>query len=277
MNIYNSLDQSYRSPRRAQAQRVLALTQPILQSGQILPAEARNAPETLISAPKARQSNNIRIIQDYSQPAAMACDGLVGVLIFGSSSKPGGGWLNGAKAQEEDISLTSTWGAQASLAPAGFYGDRKGLGGLGPDKTLLAKGYWLLNEHGQSLPAPRAAVFASVAAPNMANHQVAALPQSQRIDHLARRLVAAFTGWQEAGVDQVVLGAIGCGVFQWPPGDSALALRLALQHQRATGTSLPAIVLALPDPAMIPFFAQELGISQASTLTASSTRPNGCR
>ena len=155
MNIYNSLDQSYRSPRRAQAQRVLALTQPMLQSGQILPAEARNAPETLISAPKARQSNNIRIIQDYSQPPAMACDGLVGVLIFGSSSKPGGGWLNGAKAQEEDISLTSTWGAQASLAPAGFYDDRKGLGGLGPDKALLAKGYSRRHPPLRSLPKER--------------------------------------------------------------------------------------------------------------------------
>jgi uncharacterized protein (TIGR02452 family) len=190
---------------------------------------------------------NVQIVDSDSHSAAYHLEGLAGVLIFGSSTKPGGGWLNGAKAQEEDISLASTWGEQARRAPAGFYGSREGLGGVGPDKALIAEGLWLRTPAGGVPEAPRRVIFAGVAAPNLTNPDTAGLPAGERCDRLARRLAAALAGWADAGVQTVVMGAIGCGVFQWEGADSARALRLALNHHRTVAGSLPHVVLAMPD------------------------------
>lgn len=255
MDLHHQLDQSYRIPRRAQAQRTQLRTQALLRFGHLEPAQLLAAPTTLMGED---QPVSARIMSSYSQEAALAQSGTVGVLIFGSATKPGGGWLNGAKAQEEDISLASTWGTQAALAPEGFYGRYKGLGGLGPDQALLAPGFWLADPYGIELPAPLPVVFAGVAAPNLENLEIAALPLSELIDHLARRLAAALIGWRQAGVHTVVMGAIGCGVFQWKPEDSARALRKAVNHVRSTGNALPEIVLALPDPRFESNFADVL-------------------
>ena len=49
-------------------------------------------------------------------------EGRVGVLVFCSATRPGGGWLTGATAQEESISRASTWAL--SCAHPEFHTDR---------------------------------------------------------------------------------------------------------------------------------------------------------
>lgn len=255
-SLHFQRDQSYRIPRREQAQRVSGLAQELRAQGKIAPPQLLDAPLALFG--NAHPVNIGSLFPGYSQPAALSLEGTVGVLIFGSSTKPGGGWRNGAKAQEEDISLHSTWGVQAEAAPAGFYTASRDLGGIGPDKVLLAHGYWLLDVHGNKLATPRPVVFADVAAPNRGHPKASSIAPQQHIDHLARRLAGALIGWQHAGVSDVVMGAIGCGVFKWPVAESATALRMAFNHVRALGNPMPQLHLALPDESMRGIFTHTL-------------------
>ena len=246
---------SVRGPRRIQAARVQSLTQALLARGEISPAQLLSIPETLLGG---NDPVRVPIHAGTSQIVADRQSGLTGVLIFGSANRPGGGWLNGAKAQEEDISLASTWATQAKQA-AGFYTQENGLGGLGPDRVLVARGYWLVDPNGQVLEPPQPVVFGGVAAPNLANPGIARLPRAQCINHLARRLAGVLLGWEHQGVGIGVLGAIGCGVFQWPGEDSARALRLALNHYRSEGKGTVQVVLAMPDARLAETFNQTLG------------------
>lgn len=207
----------------------------------------------------------VEIERGYSQDVAMTQVGLTGVLVFGSANRPGGGWLNGAKAQEEDISLASSWAEQAALAPEGFYAHKPGLGGMGPDKVLIARGAWLTDTNGVDLRAPRAVVFGGVAAPNLANPQTARQPHNDLVDRLARRLASVLLEWEKRGVQRAVMGAIGCGVFKWKGVDSARSLRLAMNHYQAVGQNKLSVVLAIPDP--------DLAVAFQSTLKASGPRP----
>lgn len=192
----------------------------------------------------------------------MAQPGLAGTLIFGSANRPGGGWLNGAKAQEEDVSLASTWAEQATLAPEGFYAHKRGLGGMGPDKVLMARGAWLIDTQGVDLRTPRTTVFAGVAAPNLANPETAKHPRGELVDRLARRLATVLVEWEKRGVQHAVMGAIGCGVFQWQAQDSAQALRMAINHYRTVGHNKLSVVLAMPDKALAQIFEQTLTASK---------------
>lgn len=246
---------SIRAPRREQALRTQATTEALLARGEIAPAELLSVPEQLTGSDGAIK---VAIHAGTSHAAALEQPGRVGVLIFGSANRPGGGWLNGAKAQEEDISLASTWATQAARAPAGFYAHESGLGGLGPDRILVADGRWLDDLHGQPLIDPQGVVFGGIAAPNLANPAIARLPRTQCVDHLARRLAGLLLAWEARRVSCAVLGAIGCGVFQWPGEDSAQALRLALNHYKASGNGSMQTVLAMPDPGLAKIFQETL-------------------
>lgn len=255
MDLHHQPDQSYRIPRRLRAERTRQRTQSLIEEGAILPAALLSIPEALLDGPAALR---VSITTNTSQGAAMMGQGKMGVLIFGSANRPGGGWLNGAKAQEEDVSLASTWGTQAALAPPGFYAHEPGLGGLGPDKLLIAEGLWLVDENGSDLPVPRDVVFGGIAAPNRANPQTARMPSRILVDHLARRLAGVLLAWEDRGVERAVMGAIGCGVFQWPVEESADALTKAIAHYKRVCNGDMAIVLALPDERHAPIFQKAL-------------------
>lgn len=256
MDRHHAADQSYRIPRRARADRTSERALALMAFGRIKPPTLVRAPSVLLGQDAPIEAP--LLVRGCSQTAAMAGEGLVSVLVFGSSTKPGGGWRNGACAQEEDLSLASTWGVQAEAAPEGFYKDRKGLGGLGPDAVLVAHGGWLADPHGVPLFPFRPVLFTGVAAPNLGHPATGGLSKAVLIDHLARRLAGALLATAQAGATQAVMGAIGCGVFQWRPEDSAIALRRAVNHVHACTEGAPQIVLALPDPKMEAAFLQAL-------------------
>ena len=178
-------------------------------------------------------------------------DGSIGALIFGSATRPGGGWRNGAVAQEEDVSLSSTWGIQAEEAPPGFYKDKKG---WGSDKCLAARGAFLFDEFGYEKLSPLPCLFISIAAPNKKVPEISKEPKEKLISVLASRLETALNHWQKENIDTVVLGAIGCGVFEWDPVDSAEAFLRALRKTSFDKN----IVFALPDPKFLDVFQKHL-------------------
>lgn len=240
---------SDRKSRQARAERTLSLTREFLRRGEIGPAGCTPVIEML---KLSHQGAGFELSQEpgFAQKVGLGLPDDTGVLIFGSSTKPGGGWLNGAKAQEEDISLASTWGEQARLGGEGFYQARGGLGGAGPDRILHAGGLWLFDEHGVPLIKPKPVRFVSIAAPNLGNPETAALGTTVQVKMLARRLATALEHWHSSGTPHVLLGPIGCGVFKWNPEHSAAALGMALSnHKRAYGTVMP-ITLSMPDSVM---------------------------
>lgn len=268
-SLHHQRDQSYRIPRRKQAGKVQAISARLMEEGRI---QAGTVHPAISKLTPNRAPCKVKIVSDFSQGAAMAATGRTGVLIFGSAKKPGGGWLNGAKAQEEDISLASTWGTQAA-ATRGFYDARENTDGMGPDRVIIASGLWLTNPHGAWLDRPQMVVFADIAAPNRANPAMKKVSRELQIDHLARRLATALEQWSASGVDTAVMGAIGCGVFQWTPEDSALALRMAIGHYYAKGLPPLEIILAMPDPSFAAVFSRVLTQPGIGNPSAKGKRP----
>lgn len=241
--------------RRNRAKRVKALALSMMDNHTIQAAKLLGVPQKL----NVQQSlPSIGFIPNFSQEAAWGLTGRVGVLIFCSYRKPGGGWENGAKAQEEDVSLASTWAVQAAAASPGFYESNDG---MGADQVLLAEGYWLYDLKGQPLHQPLPVVFGGVAAPNRQVENVRQQSSQELIDVLARRLTGMFDAWQDANVQTIVSGAIGCGVFEWKGEDSALALQKALQATRWKGR----FILAMPDERLEQAFKLVLQPAQMSS------------
>lgn len=254
--------------RKNRAARTLAETQQLLRKQEI--EMARVVDVILTLNPHSTSLHVPPMVDGFTQTVGQTLPDHSGVLIFGSAVKPGGGWLNGAKAQEEDVSLASTWGEQARLGGATFYTESGKLGGAGPDKILVAQGAWLYNAHGVPLDTPKPATFISIAAPNLRNPQTAQLPAEQRVDLLARRIATALEQWHILGTPHVLLGAIGCGVFAWEGQDSAKALGLALAHHIHTHGRLMPITLAMPDAQLTQIFSQVLAAPDRWKLPPSS-------
>jgi len=186
-----------------------------------------------------------RIVLENRDAISMALDHpgtSVCVLVFCSNSRPGGGWLNGAQAQEEDIALCSTWALQADRA-RDFYLADKDLRKWGSDGVLWASPVRILCDSALVwLGGERPVSMAGVTAPNMRG-----LEESRRGDaerRLAERLAAALACAERAGIEVFVGGAIGCGVFGHDPSHVA-AMWKALAE---TGPYSGDLVLALPGP-----------------------------
>lgn len=245
-----------RKNRQNRAHKTLARSKLFLETESLSPAVVLDIPDKLKVSRK--QGFELPTVEQGTQQAGMDMPDPSGVLIFGSSTKPGGGWLNGARAQEEDVSLCSSWGEQARLGGQGFYIPRGGLGGMGPDKILYARGMWLFDEYGWELAEPKQVDFISIAAPNLGNSHTAKTSREQLIDTLARRLAGALETWEKCGTKHVLLGAIGCGVFKWDGADSAAALGRAIDHHYLVFGKGLDIRLAMPDPALAKVFKQVL-------------------
>lgn len=205
----------------------------------------------VISSSKS-QKPTLSFVLGSTQKVSQSLQGhTTGVLIFGSATRPGGGWRAGAKAQEEDVSLSSSWGVQAEQAPEGFYKEEKG---WGADAILNAKGLWLFDEYGYELEKPKACSFVSIACPNRLVPFVGKTPYSELVDKLTPRIVTALNTWEDQKLDHVVLGALGCGVFKWDPIYSAQAFKKAIPLSKYTGH----IHFAFIDPTIKEVFEQEL-------------------
>ena len=120
----------------------------------------------------------------------------VGILVFCSAKRAGGGWLSGAFAQEEAIAMSSTWGLDC-FCPCFhqarhldyFYGDAV----VGLDGFLLAR------EPGLWLPQPEAVFFVGFAAPNMkALREAGEDPTSPENKRKAQRAFNAREPWRRS-------------------------------------------------------------------------------
>ncbi|WP_433790475.1 TIGR02452 family protein [Actinoplanes sp. CA-252034] len=166
---------------------------------------------------------------DAARRVATERDG-VACLNFASARNPGGGFLNGAQAQEESIARASA--IYPSLRAAGdFYAfHRADRGLLYTDRVIWSPGVPVFrDDRGRFLARPYHVSFLTAAAPNramIARDQPGLLPEvpgalARRADRVLR--VAAAHGCRE-----LVLGAWGCGVFGNDPAQVAAVFAAAL-------------------------------------------------
>ncbi|MGW5852347.1 TIGR02452 family protein [Streptomyces sp. NPDC055254] len=161
----------------------------------------------------------------------------VAVLNFASARNPGGGYVRGAKAQEEALCRASALYETLLEAPEYYEVHRAEASTFYTDRVIHSPGVPVFrDDRGELLEMPFLAGFLTSPAPNAGTirrqepERVAEIPAA-----LARRAervleVAALHGYRS-----LVLGAWGCGVFRNDPAQVAEAFR-GLLAGRFTGT-----------------------------------------
>ncbi|MET9441226.1 TIGR02452 family protein [Streptomyces sp. NPDC006610] len=149
------------------------------------------------------------------------------VLNFASARNPGGGFLNGAQAQEEALCRASALYACLLRAPEFYAHHRAHRDPLYSDRVIHSPGVPVFrDDRGRLLEEPFTAAFLTAAAPNAgvvrrtAPQRAAELPRV-----LAVRAERVLETAAHHGHRRLVLGAWGCGVFQNDPAQVAGAFR----------------------------------------------------
>jgi uncharacterized protein (TIGR02452 family) len=153
-------------------------------------------------------------------------------LVFASARNPGGGFLSGARAQEEDIARASALYACLSAAPD-FYAHHRGQRDLRySDRVIYSPEVPVFrDDRGALLDSPYHLSMITAAAPNLAAIRTnrpdlaASVPEVVRARALRVLQVASAHGHR-----RLVLGAWGCGVFGNDPAVVADAFGVALRR-----------------------------------------------
>ncbi|MGW4027611.1 TIGR02452 family protein [Streptomyces sp. NPDC005009] len=155
----------------------------------------------------------------------------VAVLNFASARNPGGGYLNGAQAQEEALCRASAL-YTCLLRAAGFYDHhRTHRDPFYTDRVIHSPAVPVFrDDRGRLLDEPFTAGFLTSPAPNAG---VILRTAPERADEVPHALVVRAGRVLETaaahGYRRLVLGAWGCGVFRNDPAQVAAAFRSHLE------------------------------------------------
>jgi len=196
----------------------LAATELVLASDELAPAEVAAMPAL------------IEVADETTLSAARRLGPGTGALVFASALEPGADFLSGAEGQEADIARSS------ALYPclhsvANFYDSHERQGDqrysdsviVSPDVPVFR------DDRGGLLAQPYLVTFLTVAAPDLGAlvrnqpHRAGSVPYVLR-----RRAKRILTVAAARGVQQLVLGAWGCGASQNNPLEVAEAFAWAL-------------------------------------------------
>ncbi|MFF9755062.1 TIGR02452 family protein [Streptomyces sp. NPDC014344] len=154
----------------------------------------------------------------------------VAVLGFASARNPGGGYLNGAQAQEEALCRASALYTCLLRAPGFYEHHRAHRDPFYTDRVIHAPAVPVFrDDRGGLLDAPFTVGFLTSPAPNAgvirstAPERLGELPGV-----LARRAGRVLETAAAHGYRRLVLGAWGCGVFRNDPAQVAEAFRASL-------------------------------------------------
>ncbi|MER7639966.1 TIGR02452 family protein [Streptomyces sp. NPDC126522] len=172
----------------------------------------------------------IEVTGESSLEAARRLTGPVAVLNFASARNPGGGFLNGAQAQEEALCRASAL-YTCLLEARGFYDHHRAhRDPFYTDRVIHSPAVPVFrDDKGRLLDEPYTAGFLTAAAPNAgvvlrtAPERAAELPRA-----LAVRAERVLETAVAHGYRRLVLGAWGCGVFRNDPAQVAGAFHALL-------------------------------------------------
>ncbi|MEU4264402.1 TIGR02452 family protein [Streptomyces sp. NPDC025273] len=187
-----------------------------------------------VAVPDTDRTPVVEVTGEGSLEAARRMTGAsaaeVAVLNYASARNPGGGYLNGAQAQEEALCRGSALYATLLRAPEYYAHHRAERSAFYTDRVIHSPGVPVFrDDRGRLLDAPFTAGFLTSPAPN------AGVIRRQEPDR-AHLIPAALASRAErvlevaavCGYRRLVLGAWGCGVFQNDPAEVAGAFRALL-------------------------------------------------
>lgn len=156
----------------------------------------------------------LRLAAEGKQPA---------VLNFASAKNPGGGFLNGAKAQEESLALSGCL-YETQLAHETYYVRNRACGTMmytdhaiySPDVVFFRDGGFRLMEK------PVTASVLTLPAVNMGQVLLKGENVQKAEAVMRRRMKLSLAVFARQGCRHLVLGAYGCGVFRNDPEKIAL-------------------------------------------------------
>lgn len=164
--------------------------------------------------------------------------GRVGVLNFASARNPGGGFLGGSQAQEESLARSSgLYPCLTQFADMYAHNSLPTSTGLYSDHLIYSPGVPVLrSDEGLWLPRPLLLDIITAPAVNagaLARNTPHLLPQLMPTMRQRLRLVLAAAA--RHGVEALVLGAWGCGVFANDPAQVAQLFAEALAEPAIRG------------------------------------------
>ncbi|MDQ1014506.1 TIGR02452 family protein [Streptomyces afghaniensis] len=212
----------------------------------------------------------VEVTGESSLEAARRLGGNVAVLNFASARNPGGGYLNGAQAQEEALCRASALYTCLLRAPAFYDHHRAHRDPFYTDRVIHSPGVPVFrDDRGRLLDEPYTAGFLTAAAPNAGVvHRTA----PERAPELPRALAVRSERVLETaaahGYRRLVLGAWGCGVFRNDPAQVAGAFRTLLEpggrFAGAFGHVVFGVLDRTPDAAVRGAFEQAFSSSRSA-------------
>jgi uncharacterized protein (TIGR02452 family) len=173
----------------------------------------------------------ITVTAETTLAAVLRSEGDVAALVFASATRPGGGFRNGAVAQEESLARASALVACQDSAP-GFYAANRDL--RYSDRVIYSPRVPVFRDDtGHLLEQPRLVTFLTAAAPNQGGIDATQPALAGRVPRILRARAARVLAIAAArGHTQIVLGAWGCGVFGNDPTMVARAFADILHGDR---------------------------------------------
>lgn len=174
----------------------------------------------------------------------------IGVLNFASATKPGGGYLTGAVAQEEDLCRGSALYRCLVQASDYYAAHRADDDPFYSHRVIYSPAVPVFRDDASRLMAvPFPVTFLTCPAPNVrriARDVPARLAQVPVVLNTRAAMILAVAVRHH--VDDLVLGAWGCGVFRNEPGEVAAAFKASLAPGGRFDGHFNRVVFAVYDP-----------------------------
>lgn len=177
------------------------------------------------------------------------------VFVYGSAHKAGGGVLTGAKAQEEDLSLCTTWYFHVKDCFEYYKKEHTNL--LYSDDILYVKRAYLLTDKYGFENEPLNISMIGAAAPNLSGMKKSLLEinESEIYSVFENRLENIFQFAEENNHNTFIAGAWGCGVFGLSPEKVANIYVKIINKKIYSGT----IVFSIMDNEQYKIFSNIIG------------------
>lgn len=178
----------------------------------------------------------------------LAAEGRVALLNFASAKNPGGGFIRGARAQEEDLARCSALYDCVRRATEYYEANRRERSMLYTDHVIYSPQVpFFRDEQLALLTDPFNASVVTAPAPNAGQH-LARDPDGRAAisEALQRRTDLVLRVFAENGERALVLGAWGCGVFRNDPAEVARTFVRCLEHPDLAG-AFDRVVFAVLD------------------------------
>ena len=186
------------------------------QQGEVL-LEKYSTSENVTSKNCTTYVENISTVDAIRKLAGEGKDD-IGVLNFASAKNPGGGFLNGAMAQEESLAASSTL-YKTLTAHEEYYRNNRLQNSMiytnyaiySPDVVFFRDGRFRL------VPSAVRASVLTLPAVNMGQILLKGEDETKAKQAMRQRMKLALAIFAEQGAKHLVLGAYGCGVFRNDP------------------------------------------------------------